>query len=94
MNLVYKFQELLIALSKHPLSLAFTVGFLTAWTASAILSHGVFDPGLGIENLIINGLSILLLFAANSQRVENHEALHERLDQLHEHITNSTSNEP
>lgn len=68
--------------AQHPLSLGIAIAFLVGWTASSYLSHGQFDNGLGMENLIINGLSILLLFAANSARNETHD----KLDALHQHI--------
>jgi hypothetical protein len=93
MKILSAFQSLLNRLASHPLSLGVAVGFLIGWTAYSILSNGKFDPGLGIENLIINGLSILLLFAANSKSTAHaeasearHDAINERLDALHEHI--------
>ena len=86
MKLCSNFQSLLNKLAQHPLSLGFAVGFLVAWTSLSLLSGGKFDNGLGIENLIINGLSILLLFAANTAREDNHDITHEKLDQMHEKI--------
>ena len=94
MNLLYKFQQLLNKIAEHPVSLIACLAFLIGWTACSILSKGTFDSGLGIENLIINGLSILLLFAANSKRIEHNEAIHDKLDQLHERITEKDSIEP
>lgn len=78
-------------MSSHPLSLAITIGFLTGWTTCSYLSNGKFDPGLGMENLIINGLSILLLFAANArhdEHIENNKKIQDSLDNLHEKVDN------
>lgn len=83
------FQTALNRLAEHPLSLGVAVGFLIGWTTLAMLSKGSFDPGLGIENLIINGLSILLLFAANSNHADHKEAnaeIKSSLEQLHNKV--------
>lgn len=88
-KLLYKLQAGLNKMAEHPGSLALCVVFLIGWTAASLASNGKFDSGLGIENLIINGLSILLLFAANSKHTsyidasaKHNQALHEKLDAL------------
>lgn len=89
MKILYWFQDILNKLSAHPLSLAATIGFLFGWTTTSLLSHGTFDNGLGIENLIINGLSILLLFSANSHHEdhkENAKNIRRSLDDLHDKV--------
>lgn len=93
MGILYWLQQQLNKFAEHPLSLGLCVGFLIGWTTMAMLSHGSFDPGLGVENLIINGLSILLLFAANSKRndhadasAERHDATQAQLDAIKAHL--------
>jgi len=93
MGLLYFLQNQLNKFAEHPLSLGICVGFLIGWTTFSMLSKGTFDPGLGIENLIINGLSILLLFAANSKRndhadasAERHETTQAQLDAIKAHL--------
>jgi hypothetical protein len=73
-------------MAQHPLTLGLSVLFLFFWTLASLLSNGKFDNGLGIENLIINGLSILLLFAANSTRTDIGHASRRKLDEIHEHV--------
>jgi hypothetical protein len=86
------FQSALNKLAQHPFSLGIAVGFLVAWTTASLLSGGKFDSGLGIENLIINGLSILLLFAANTARENNHDVTHDRLDEINQNLLNIKEN--
>ena len=90
MQILFKFQNSLNSAARNPVSLGISISFLIGWTLASLLSHGTFDPNFGIGNLIINGLSILLLFAANSQRSDNHDTTHEKLDEIHQHLKDLT----
>ena len=87
-----KFQRLLNKLAQHPLTLGFAICFLMTWTAASFLSSGKFDGSFNILNIIINGLSILLLFAANTGRQDNHDETHEKLDEIHNHLKELSKN--
>lgn len=91
MKYLYWVQDRLNSLSAHPLSFAVASFFLGAWVSAYFLSKQTFDPGLGIGNLIINGLGLLLMFASCAISARAEKALHDRADRLHDHINEVNS---
>lgn len=89
-KVIFTLQEKLNEISSHPLSFILAAVFLSGWLFGYFSSGGRFDPGLGIGNLIINGLGLILMFAACSlsQRAGQHQALHDKLDSLHDKVDN------
>jgi hypothetical protein len=87
-----KIQRALCAFSASPKTFVGACFFLSGWLGGYFLSGGKFDPGLGVGNLIINGLGLLLMFAACSlaananQKSDDvkaaHDELHAKVDAL------------
>lgn len=81
-NVLYAIQDGMNRVSAHPLTFVGTSAFLAGWLCEYFMSHGRFDPGLGVGNLIINGLGLLLVFSACSLSARNHD----KISEIHERV--------
>ena len=82
-------QQRMCNVSAHPLAAPIAMLFLGIWIGAFFASAGKFDPGLGIGNLIINGLGLVLMFcscAISALALAGHQDTQERLDRHEEHL--------
>jgi hypothetical protein len=89
MRVLYRLQDGLNAACAHPMSFACAIAFLGSWFAAGFSSHGRFDPGFGVGNLIVNGVGLVVMFAAASiasRTNANLAGVHERLDEQGGHL--------